>query len=48
MRDGPYKAYDLMTSEYLGGYSAAYLAYEAHPDRAVEVIYRPRKKRVRR
>lgn len=46
MNEGPYKAYDVMTGELLGGYAQAYLAHDAHPGRAITVIYRPgRKKR---
>lgn len=47
--EGPYKAYDVMTSEYLGGYAQPYLAHLAHKDRGIEVIYRPgRKKKVKK
>lgn len=42
---GPYKAYDVMTNELLGGYDAPYLAHEAHQGRGIEVIYRPSKKK---
>lgn len=42
---GPYKAYDVMTNEYLGGYDAPYLAHDAHKDKGIEVIYRPSKKK---
>lgn len=41
---GPYKAYDVMTNEYLGGYSEPYLAHDAHSGRGIEVIYRPGRK----
>lgn len=45
---GPYKAYDVMTAEYLGGYDAPYLAHDAHAGRAIEVIYRPSKRKAKR
>ena len=43
--EGPYKAYDLLTDEYLGGYSNPDLAYVKNMGRQITVIYRPSKKR---
>jgi hypothetical protein len=43
--EGPYKAYDLLTDEYLGGFDAAYKAYDYYPGRQITTIYRPSKKR---
>ena len=43
----PYKAYDLMTNELLGNYAAPYLAYEANRGKAIEVIYRPSKRKAK-
>lgn len=43
--NGPYRAYDVMTNELLGYYDAPYLAHEAHPDKGIEVIYRPSRRK---
>lgn len=43
--EGPYRAYDLMTDEYLGGYDNPAIAELRHPDKAITVIYRPRKRK---
>lgn len=43
--EGPYKAYDLMTDEYLGGYDLPHLAQDANPGRPVTTVYRPSKRR---
>lgn len=42
---GPYKAYDVLTNEYLGGYDAMYLAHDAHKGTPITVIYRPSKRK---
>jgi len=42
---GPYKAYDVMTNEYLGGYDNAAIAELRNADRAITVIYRPGRKK---
>jgi len=44
---GPYKAYDLLTNEYLGGYDLPHLANDAHPDRPITTVYRPSKKKAK-
>jgi hypothetical protein len=43
--DGPYRAYDLMTDEYLGGYKNPDEAYLDHKGKAITVVYRPRMRR---
>lgn len=43
--EGPYKAYDLLTNEFLGGFDAPYKAYDFYPGRQITTIYRPGRKR---
>ena len=44
---GPFKAYDLMTNEFLGGYDNPDMAYVKNPDTPITVIYRPSKKKAK-
>ena len=44
---GPFKAYDLMTNELLGGYENEAMAYVKNPDKPITVIYRPSKKKAK-
>jgi hypothetical protein len=43
--EGPYKAYDVLTNEFLGGFDAMYKAYDYYTGRQITVIYRPSKRR---
>jgi hypothetical protein len=46
--EGPYKAYDLITDEYLGGFDAPYKAHDYYKGRAITTVYRPsRRKKVK-
>lgn len=42
---GPYKAYDVMTNEFLGGYDNPEIAEIRNPSKAITVIYRPGRKK---
>jgi hypothetical protein len=46
--EGPYRAYDVLTNEQVGRYESLDLAYGLNIGRAITVIYRPSKRKVRK
>lgn len=48
LSEGPYKVYDLMTNEFLGGYVNDVSAMIAHKGQPITVIYRPGRKKVKK
>lgn len=49
LSEGPYKVYDVMTNEFLGGYLTDTAARVSNKGKPITIIYRPgRKKKVKR
>ena len=44
-KSGAYRAYDALTGEELGRFDQYHEGHYAFPDRAVEVVYRPSKRK---
>lgn len=45
--DGPYRVYNVLTDEYLGGYDSEVAALLAHKGEPITIIYRPRMRKRR-